>query len=579
MYGCPACGAGLRFDIASQKLHCDYCDNSYDPAEYDREKNAAERRDGYLDVTVYTCTQCGAEMVSTDNAVTGFCSYCGASAVLSSRLDSQPRPKKIIPFLKTKENCKEQYVKKTRYAIYAPKELRDSQFLERFRGIYIPYWLYRVTFKENASVPGRKVYRKGNYEYSEEYTINLDLKGGYRDLAYDASVSFNDRLADTIAPFSHKKMKPFRSGYLCGFYADMADVDKETYIKEAKESATDYALRSLEQKLLKTDVTVSLPDSEAAKEALVGTSCEDADGGLFPVWFLTWRRKDRVAYSVVNGETGRVFADLPVDLGRFFTGSAITAVILYILAEWFLFMMPPTALSAAALMALIAAAAFYRASDKITSQDIHADDKGFWSDVSPEDPGFQEYEKYKKKEKDNSGFLARAGRFALKFIENGLLPVLAVMFLSMNVLGTVFSMIGRLTIGFGATTSTEAVETAMSACIGTAILGTWYFIRTILLCRRVIRVQQIHPGRAALTEQHRNMIIGAAFAYAAQIVALVTVMLHPANDMIYYVASIICLLAVAATCVGLIQRYNLMATHPVPDFFDRKGGNDSAQDV
>ena len=75
------------------------------------------------------------------------------------------------------------------------------------------------------------------------------------------------------------------------------------------------------------------------------------------------------------------------------------------------------------------------------------------------------------------------------------------------------------------------------------------------------------------------MIIGAAFAYAAQIVALVTAMLHPANDMIYYVASIICLLAVAATCVGLIQRYNLMATHPVPDFFDRKGGNDSAQDV
>ncbi len=579
MYGCTACGAGLRFDIATQKLQCDYCGSSYDPDEYDREKNAAERRDGYLDVTVYTCTQCGAEMVSTDNAVTGFCSYCGASAVLTSRLDSQPRPKKIIPFLKTKENCKEQYFKKTRYAIYAPKELRDPQFLERFRGIYIPYWLYRITFKENAAVPGRRTYRKGNYEYSEEYTINVDMKGGYRDLAYDASVSFNDRLADTIAPFSHKKMKPFRTGYLCGFYADMSDVDRQTYIKEAKETATDCAVRSLGQKLLNTNVTVTLPESEEAKEALLGTSCESAEGGLFPVWFLTWRRNDRVAYSVVNGETGRVFADLPVDLKRFFAGSAVTAVILYILADLFLFMMPPTALTAASMMALIAAVTFFRESDKITAQDLHSDDKGFWSDVPPEDPGYQEYEKYRKKEKGSAGFFAGVWRFILKFVESGALAFIVVMFLSMNVLGSVFSMIGRLAVGFGATTSTEAVRTAVSTCTVIAVVGTWFFIRTVLLRGRILRVRRIHPERAALTKQHRDMIIGAAFAYAAQIAALATVLLHPAKDMVYYIASIICLTAVAVTCVGLIRRYNLLATHPVPDFFDRKGGNDSAQDV
>ena len=40
MFACPNCGAGLRFDIDTQRLQCDYCNSSVDVTEYHYEKSA-----------------------------------------------------------------------------------------------------------------------------------------------------------------------------------------------------------------------------------------------------------------------------------------------------------------------------------------------------------------------------------------------------------------------------------------------------------------------------------------------------------------------------------------------------------
>ena len=52
---------------------------------------------------------------------------------------------------------------------------------------------------------------------------------------------------------------------------------------------------------------------------------------MFPVWFLSYRNKDRVAYATVNGQTGKVVADLPISVGKFLLGSLIVAIPVYIL--------------------------------------------------------------------------------------------------------------------------------------------------------------------------------------------------------------------------------------------------------
>ena len=140
MYNCPNCSGNLSFDIASQKLMCDFCQTQFDPYEYQKSQDA-EQSDVF-GVTVFTCPQCGGEIMTTNVTAAGFCTYCGASTILDSRMSEEKRPAHIIPFTHTKEDCRKAYSSLVKRALFAPREFRDPAFLDRFRGIYMPYWVY-----------------------------------------------------------------------------------------------------------------------------------------------------------------------------------------------------------------------------------------------------------------------------------------------------------------------------------------------------------------------------------------------------------------------------------------------------
>lgn len=91
-----------------------------------------------------------------------FCCFCGSPAVLESRIGKGRRPARIIPFSKTKEDCKASYARMMRRAIFAPKELKDEAYIEKFRGI-----------------------------------------------SYDAAADFSDELSGAIAPYGMEAGKPF----------------------------------------------------------------------------------------------------------------------------------------------------------------------------------------------------------------------------------------------------------------------------------------------------------------------------------------------------------------------------------
>ena len=52
-------------------------------------------------------------------------------------------------------------------------------------------------------------------------------------------LSFDDTLSQAIAPFDAKNMNTFTPSFLSGFYADTADVPKNTYEYDAKSIAED----------------------------------------------------------------------------------------------------------------------------------------------------------------------------------------------------------------------------------------------------------------------------------------------------------------------------------------------------
>ena len=106
---------------------------------------------------------------------------------------------------------------------------------------------------------------------------------------------------------------PFAPGYLSGFYAESGDVSAHEYDSainlETKDDAVnilvnDNAVKSCCEKL---KITPN-PDEVRAK-----VNIESAKRTLNPVWFMSYRNGKQITYATVNGQTGKVAADLPLN--------------------------------------------------------------------------------------------------------------------------------------------------------------------------------------------------------------------------------------------------------------------------
>lgn len=397
MYECPNCAADLKFSIDRQQLYCDYCGTQVDPYSFYKEKDAEEIRvpsDGY-EVTVFTCPQCGGEIISEDTTAATFCSFCGGSTILDSRIRKERRPVHIIPFTKTKEDCRAAYGELLRRAIFAPKELKDETLIEKFRGIYMPYWVYSFKRQGPVTFSGQKTYRRGDYKITDHYKVDCDVDAVYEGLAYDASSTFSDSLSSAIAPFHLTEGKPFVPSFLCGFYADTSDVESDIYRKEAEEVVIQDTSRCL------LDTPGARGYQIVQKDALMEElrpSARTVELAMLPVWFLSYRNGDRVSYAVVNGQTGKAVADLPIDGKRYLAGSVLLAIPLFFLLNCFLTVTPGKVLLAAVLSALACMLILNGQLSRIAARESGEDDKGLMSmrlasemsgpkGPGPEDPG------------------------------------------------------------------------------------------------------------------------------------------------------------------------------------------------
>ena len=371
MIACPNCGGNVHFDIASQQLACEYCQNHFDPYAFDtKTSDGIESQD--FEVTVFSCPQCGGEILSTDNAASGFCSFCGASTILYTRIQNEHRPNYIIPFKKTKEDCKQAYADLMKRAIFAPKELKDTKKIDSFRGIYMPYWAYYITQNSFLNIKGKKSYRSGDYIITDHYDLTGELDAYYKGISYDASSSFSDNISENLAPYDVKGMKKFTPAYFSGFYADTADVSSAIYEPVAKELANAQTT---------TQIDNFAPFKEYSKTynqngVAYNTTTNEIDYTMFPVWFMSYRNGDRVAYATVNGQTGKVVADVPVDPWKYLLGSLVLALPLFILLNIFLTLTPAATLFLTAILAVLTGITYTIEISKVVRKENDEDDIG-----------------------------------------------------------------------------------------------------------------------------------------------------------------------------------------------------------
>lgn len=369
MIKCPNCNAELSFDVDSQLVTCDYCRTTFDPNNLDVESKKAQELT--YEGKSYLCSQCGAELLTFDETAITFCSYCGSQAMIESKMIKHNNPDFIIPFKKTKEQCINAYKNKVSKFFFAPKHMKSDIIVEKFRGIYIPYCVYKLSFHGKSIHKGSKYkYRSGDYEYFDDYKITADVAADYDGISYDLVSNFYDKFSHSI-PYDFKTAEKFNYNYLAGFYADVADVNNSLYEKNATAIANVDSINHMRKKKEFAKYGCSNPRVEF--------KVNEKKIGMFPLYFLAIRDKknEYVSYAVVNGQTGKVAVDLPIDFKKYILISLLLTVPMFLLINNFIVIIPKNICIFSIISAIISLIISRYQLKKIHERENHLDDIGY----------------------------------------------------------------------------------------------------------------------------------------------------------------------------------------------------------
>ena len=343
---CPACNAVLKFDPHNQNWKCEYCRNEYNLEQLqDHEKNIGkkelkEQNAVKLDkdqngMDIYSCPNCGAQIIADENTSATFCVYCKNTAILKNKLVDEFNPSKIIPFKFTKEDAIEKFKQIGKGKPLMPKIFNNQKNIEEIKGIYIPFWLYDVDTSGSIEADCKKIrtWTSGNYRYTKTDVYLAKRSGNmkYNKIPVDGSKHFDDDIMNSIEPFDYNDLKDFSHSYLSGFLAEKYDVLSDEALLIALKRAENSTVNVLKNDIKGYSIV-------SVRNQNITTNKEMDEYALLPVWLLNVKFKDKMHTFAMNGQTGKMIGDIPIDVKKaviwwicVFIASMLVFVILYFL--------------------------------------------------------------------------------------------------------------------------------------------------------------------------------------------------------------------------------------------------------
>jgi DNA-directed RNA polymerase subunit RPC12/RpoP len=326
-FKCPCCDGGIEYDSKAQKMKCPYCDNEFDVETLSSYQSALEnQRDDAMEWDVsagqewtedettgmrtYVCQSCGGEIVGDANMGATECPFCGIPVVVKGQFAGALKPDLVIPFKLDKKDAihalKKHYCNKR----LLPKVFKDENRIEEVKGIYVPFWLFEADADAFIRYHATRVRRwsSGNYDYTEtsHYSVLRGGNLGFDWVPVDGSSKMEDDLMESIEPFDLNDAVDFQTAYLSGYLADKYDVTAEQSVERANQrvrNSTEDAFAATVMgfhTVVPTSSNIQLQNGKAKY-------------ALYPVWLLNTTWNGQKYTFAMNGQTGKLVGDLPLD--------------------------------------------------------------------------------------------------------------------------------------------------------------------------------------------------------------------------------------------------------------------------
>ena len=249
-----------------------------------------------------------------ENTAATACPYCGNPVVMMGKLSGSLKPDLVIPFQLDKKAAKAALKKHYSGKRLLPRVFREENHIDEIKGVYVPFWLFDAGAEAHIRYKATRMrhWSDNDFDYTETSFFSVTRGGtlAFADVPVDGSTKMTDALLESIEPFDLSQAVDFQTAYLAGYLADKYDVDAEQSIQRANkriQKSTEEAFAATVQDF----VTVTPESSSIRLEK--GT----VKYALLPVWLLntTWNGQNYT--FAMNGQTGKLVGDLPMDKGAY----------------------------------------------------------------------------------------------------------------------------------------------------------------------------------------------------------------------------------------------------------------------
>jgi hypothetical protein len=328
-FKCPQCMATTAYSVKDGGLRCTHCGYYEAPVKPIVGKAAEE-----FEFTVETmeiieaaqgwgetrkalkCQSCQAITSIPAGHLTHQCPFCGSTQVLQQvATQDKLRPKFLIPFRLDVEGCQKIAVEWLGSSWMTPKSLKNLARVAHFTGIYLPYWTFDA--QSNAhwrAQVGHQVsesyYDASSKSWKTRMRTEWRWESGqvvqsYDDILVPGTKYLSPVLLKRLDDFSTRAFVPYEAVYLAGFLAQAYDIPLEQTWALARD-------------LMREDTRIKCRQQASTSQIRqfsmsLDFSHESWRYVLLPVYVAVYRYEDRIFQVMINGQTGTIAGQRPVD--------------------------------------------------------------------------------------------------------------------------------------------------------------------------------------------------------------------------------------------------------------------------
>ncbi len=328
-FKCPQCGATTGYAPSAASVVCQHCGYAQSLAsetpgqraaefEFTLENLALAARGWGADRRELHCDSCGADLsvAASASELSTTCPFCTSNRVVA-RVTSQEslRPRFLIPFKLEAKACLPRVRAWLGKGWMHPSDLGRAAASAQFRGVYLPFWTFDATIAadwraEVGYERTERYYDAGSKSWKTRTRIDWRWESGHaqvspNDLLGIGTTRISHILLARLYPFNLNKLAAYEPGFLAGWQALNYDIPLQAAWETVKGEMREQARQACLAQIHSVHVRNFAMQADFADETWRYI--------LLPVFAAAYRFEDQSYQVLVNGQTGAVAGQKPIE--------------------------------------------------------------------------------------------------------------------------------------------------------------------------------------------------------------------------------------------------------------------------